>query len=48
MDDRMTGYWFVGILVAAALIGMILLVRGTSDHSRYDDAPVSSWIESVA
>jgi hypothetical protein len=48
MDDRMTGYWFVGILVAAALIGMILLVRGTPDHSRYDDAPVSSWIQTAA
>jgi hypothetical protein len=45
MEERMTGYWLVGILVAAAIIGLLLIVRGTPDHSRYDDAPVSSPIE---
>jgi len=35
-------------VVAIAIVALILLARGTPDHSRYDDAPVTSRIEIVA
>jgi hypothetical protein len=38
----------VGAIVAIAIILLILLARGTPDHSRYDDAPVTSRVEIVA
>jgi hypothetical protein len=35
-------------VVSIALVALILLARGTPDHSRYDDAPVTSRVEIVA
>ena len=36
------------VVVAIAIIALILLARGEPDHSRYDDAPVTSRVEVVA
>ena len=47
MNDRSPAGWIAWILVAAAIIALILLVRGTRDHSRFDDAPASSSIEMI-
>jgi hypothetical protein len=38
----------IAVIVIAALVLMITLVRGTQAHSRYDDAPVSVRVEVVA
>ena len=40
--------WVAWLLVAAAIVALLLLVRGTPDHSRYDDAPPSSRVETAA
>jgi hypothetical protein len=45
MNDRSPARWIAWLLVAAAIIALILLVRGTRDHSRFDDAPASSSVE---
>ena len=38
----------VAVIVIAALVLMLTLVRGTQAHSRYEDAPVSAHIEVIA
>jgi hypothetical protein len=48
MNDSSRAGWVVWLLVAAAIIAMILLVRGTPDHSRFDDAPLTSRVETLA
>ncbi len=48
MNDTSMAGWVAWLLVAAAIIALLLLVRGTPDHSRYDDAAPSSRVETVA
>jgi hypothetical protein len=38
----------IAVIAIAALLLMIIFVRGTDSHSRYDDAPASAAIEVIA
>jgi hypothetical protein len=48
MNDTSPAAWVAWLLVATAIIAMLLFVRGTPDHSRYDDAAPSSRVETIA
>ena len=47
MNDTSPAAWVAWLLVAIAIIALLLLVRGTPDHSRYDDAPAFVTTSSV-
>jgi hypothetical protein len=48
MDTENVSGWVIAIIAIAALVLMLVLVRGTQAHSRYRDAPISAHIEVVA
>ena len=48
METDDVSAWVIAIIAIAALVLMLVLVRGTQAHSRYRDAPVSAHIEVIA
>ncbi|HEY6607935.1 MAG TPA: hypothetical protein VI277_01955 [Candidatus Limnocylindria bacterium] len=48
MNESSPVSWIAWLLVAVAIIALLVLARGTPDHSRYDDAPASARIGVIA